>query len=169
MFNFTTVVFDGTSPFISQTLRDGTPQVQIFLYPCQTDSSIWDMRSWQNFAFPIRENVTTLNSRIVNRRTLRWNRSGLRTRYQCLHCAKDFTDFVHWLTRLLLGSERRNWQWTANRMQSHTTRLWPNSICFSALIGGGIVKSKDGKSFANSTCAFYKCSVKERRNKPLNK
>ena len=28
MFNFTTVVFDGTSPpFISQTLRDGTPQV----------------------------------------------------------------------------------------------------------------------------------------------
>jgi len=30
MFNFTTVVFDGTSPtFISQTLRDGTPQVQI--------------------------------------------------------------------------------------------------------------------------------------------
>ena len=29
MFNFTTVVFDGTSPtFISQTLRDGTPQVQ---------------------------------------------------------------------------------------------------------------------------------------------
>jgi len=27
MFNFTTVVFDGTSPtFISQTLRDGTPQ-----------------------------------------------------------------------------------------------------------------------------------------------
>ena len=30
MFNFTTIVFDGTSPtFISQTLRDGTPQVQI--------------------------------------------------------------------------------------------------------------------------------------------
>ena len=32
MFNFTTVVFDGTSPptpFISQTLRDGTPQVHI--------------------------------------------------------------------------------------------------------------------------------------------
>ena len=29
MFNFTTVVFDGTSPpVISQTLRDGTPQVQ---------------------------------------------------------------------------------------------------------------------------------------------
>ena len=28
MFNITTVVFDGTSPpFISQTLRDGTPQV----------------------------------------------------------------------------------------------------------------------------------------------
>jgi len=31
MFNFTTVVFDGTSPtFISQTLRDGTPQVHSF-------------------------------------------------------------------------------------------------------------------------------------------
>jgi len=31
MFNFTTVVFDGTSPtFISQTLRDGTPQVKMF-------------------------------------------------------------------------------------------------------------------------------------------
>jgi len=31
MFNFTTVVFDGTSPtFISQTLRDGTTQVQIW-------------------------------------------------------------------------------------------------------------------------------------------
>jgi hypothetical protein len=29
MFNVTTVVFDGpSSPFISQTLRDGTPQVQ---------------------------------------------------------------------------------------------------------------------------------------------
>jgi len=28
MFNITTVVFDGPSPpFISQTLRDGTPQV----------------------------------------------------------------------------------------------------------------------------------------------
>ena len=33
MFNFTTVVFDGTSPtFTSQTLRDGTPQVQIYLF-----------------------------------------------------------------------------------------------------------------------------------------
>ena len=33
MFNFTTVVFDGTSPtFTSQTLRDGTPQVQIYIY-----------------------------------------------------------------------------------------------------------------------------------------
>ena len=34
MFNFTIVVFDGTSPpppFISQTLRDGTPQVQAIL------------------------------------------------------------------------------------------------------------------------------------------
>ena len=33
MFNITTVVFDGTSPptFISQTLRDGTTQVQIDL------------------------------------------------------------------------------------------------------------------------------------------
>jgi hypothetical protein len=31
MFNFTTVVFDGTSPpVISQTLWDGTPQVQTF-------------------------------------------------------------------------------------------------------------------------------------------
>ena len=34
MFNFTTVVFDGTPPppFISQTLRDGTPQVQMLPY-----------------------------------------------------------------------------------------------------------------------------------------
>ena len=30
MFNFTAVVFDGTSPpFISQTLRDGTPQIYV--------------------------------------------------------------------------------------------------------------------------------------------
>ena len=31
MFNFTTVVFDGTTPpfFFLQTLRDGTPQVQM--------------------------------------------------------------------------------------------------------------------------------------------
>ena len=29
MFNCTTVVFDGKPPFISQTLRDGTPQVQL--------------------------------------------------------------------------------------------------------------------------------------------
>jgi len=30
MFNITTLVFDGPSPlFISQTLRDGTPQVQM--------------------------------------------------------------------------------------------------------------------------------------------
>jgi len=35
MFNFTTVVFDGTSPtFISQTLRDGTLQVQIMILRC---------------------------------------------------------------------------------------------------------------------------------------
>ena len=34
MFNITTVVFDGPSPpFISHTLRDGTPQVQkIFVF-----------------------------------------------------------------------------------------------------------------------------------------
>jgi len=41
MFNVTTVVFDGPSPpFISQTLRDGTPQVQIIIdnyqYLCNT-------------------------------------------------------------------------------------------------------------------------------------
>jgi len=30
MLNFNTVLFDGTSPtFISQTLQDGTPQVQM--------------------------------------------------------------------------------------------------------------------------------------------
>jgi len=31
------------------------------------------------------------------------------------------------------------------------------------------VKSQGGKSFANSTYAFYKCCLKERRNKPANK
>ena len=35
MFNITTVVFDGpTPPFILQTFRDGTPQVQIMPYNC---------------------------------------------------------------------------------------------------------------------------------------
>ena len=34
MFNFTTVVFDGTSPpFISRTFRDGTPQVHMIKCP----------------------------------------------------------------------------------------------------------------------------------------
>ena len=38
IFNITTVVFDGASPpFISQTLRDGTPQVYIF----ELNSSEW--------------------------------------------------------------------------------------------------------------------------------
>jgi len=39
MFNFTTVVFDGTSPtFISQTLRDGTLQAQYRRYICRSGS-----------------------------------------------------------------------------------------------------------------------------------
>jgi hypothetical protein len=50
MFNFTTVVLDGTSPpVISQTLRDGTPQVQALL--CSYNQYDYQHFSLSMFAF----------------------------------------------------------------------------------------------------------------------
>jgi len=56
MFSITTVVFDGPSPpFISQTLRDGTPQVQpifnvqTFFVPVAECVYFMDVRTRKDF------------------------------------------------------------------------------------------------------------------------
>jgi hypothetical protein len=137
-----------------------------YFYPRQSDSSIWNISSLDTTS---RIQFQRMSQRSIQEFWTEGHWGG--TVPGSEHATCTFTvprilqiSFTGWLdccwaangeidSELQIGCRVRRHGYG---LISFIPLLWPT--------GGGIVKSQDGKPFANGNCTIYKCSLEERKS-----